>query len=566
MAIRNQHWYNANESRAYPLDDTATQLSNDGKRLPSSIIADLNLRWPITLGRYAFISAVTNGTALVTVTIQAADSVDSVTSFTPLAVLTVPKPVTLGRMYAVQGQLAGVGGWVVFGSGCSEANFRGLFSLPSQSLLTVRAARAYAPLPVTSLQTLNAATALTGVVLLKATRPLEIAKEERFILGANRDCIVVRLIDENSSNAFPVPTDASALSEFKPKSLFQQFAGPCAGRPESSTCGCPEPIQFVNAVAPDCDGVLTIELRGCAQVATLPTSDGIAVGCDFSIDEACVPSPIPSSDGMLPSEADPIVIPDPPTPPPPDGDDTTSDSLVLDDGLPYIECFLNELSALTVVSGRWDFVLDDNPTMMCATEESFPVSASLSRSASLSLSTSTVVYPDYAYRAIQLATRNTAIFDVDVSSVYRRATTELKIINQRRGASRNAHLVINYRPHASLPEQYVFFAAEVNYDTQEFRLLRFNGSSFITIADASVTAPGIQLDKWYRVTATCRPFDATSTVLITIHLESITDPGVTDLQLQVNVNNYQPATGKFGVGTNMSNAEFAYLRIDEEAT
>lgn len=564
MPIRNQHWYNANEGRAYPLDDTATQLSDAGVRLPSSIIADLNLRWPVTLGRYAFISAVTNAAALVTVTIQAADTIDSAGAFTPLAVLTIPKPITLGRMYAVQAQLAGVGGWVVFGSGCTEANFRGLFSSPSQSLLTVRAAKAYAPLPVTSLQALNAATALTGVVLLKASQPLEITKEERFIAGANRDCIVIRLIDENNSNAFPVPSDVTAFSEFKPRSLFQDFAGPCAGRPESSTCGCPEPIQFVNAVAPDCDGVLTVELRGCAQVATMPSSDGIAIGCDFSLDEACVPRPIPASDGMLPSEADPVNVPDPPPPPPPDDDDTVSDSFVFDTGLPYVECFLNANTVLTAVAGKWSFVSDDNPTGMCATEESFPVSESLSQSVSRSLSTSVLVLPDYSYYASVLAGRNTAIFDVDVSSVYRRATTELKIVNVRRGASRNAHLVINYRPHASLPGQYVFFAAEVNYDTQEFRLLRFNGSSFITIADASVTAPGIQLDKWYRVTASCRPFDASSTVLITIRLEAITDPGVLDLQLQVNVNNYQPSVGKFGIGTNMANAEFSYLRIDEE--
>ena len=57
MAIRNNHWYNLNEQRDYPVDDTASALSDDGSRLPSSLIADLRLRWPSALGRYAFISA-----------------------------------------------------------------------------------------------------------------------------------------------------------------------------------------------------------------------------------------------------------------------------------------------------------------------------------------------------------------------------------------------------------------------------------------------------------------------------------------------------------------------------
>lgn len=563
MAVRNAHWYNQNEGRAYPVDDAATCDDDRGRRLPPDLLADLNLRWPATLGRYAFVTAVANTAALVTVTIQAADSPDAVSGFVPLAVVSARKPVQPGRMVALKPQAPGVAGWVAFGSGVDGEAYAGRFSTPAQSRLTPRAARAYRPLPVQSVQARNAADRLTGVVTLRASEPLTIAKEERFLDGALRDCIVVRLVDSEGAEGFPVPPDAADITGYKASSIFQQFAGPCSGRPESNTCGCPNPIEFINAVAPDCDGKLTLEFRGCTQLAEVTGVPGIAVSCEFGLVDACLPVQLPTSEGLLPSEYEPTNIPVPPDVPPSPPPPGTSDTAVPDVNLPYVACFIGGVTDLGTAVGRWVFSGANSPTAVCAqVTESFPVSESLSASASVSLSTSVVVVEDGSYRSATAASRCVALFDVDVTTAYRKATTEVMLTQGPTGAKRNAHLVVNYRPHTSIVGQSVYFVAEVDYDTQTFRLLRFNGTTFTTIAPASVTTPGIQLDKWYRVSAECLPAAPAGDVTITIRLESISDPGI-DVTLAATVSNYQPSSGKFGIGTNRAISNFAYLKIEE---
>lgn len=564
MPIRNSHWYNSNESRAYPVDDSASAAADDGARLPSNIVTDVNLRWPSTMGNYAFLAAVSNTDALVTVTIQAATSPEDTTSFAPLAVVSVRKPVVEGRMYPVLPQVPGVGGWIVFGSGTAGRSYRGRFSTPRQSLLTSRAARPYRPLPVVGVQAQNAAAVLTGVVTLAASEPLALSKEERYLDGANRDCIVVRLVSEDDAEGFPVPPEAADVSGFKPESVFLQFAGPCAGRPESNTCGCPEPIEFINAVAPDCDGVITVEFTGCAQVAEVEGGSGIAVACELGLVDACLPAQIPTSEGLLPSEEEPANIPIPDDVVPEPDPDGVSDSLIPLGELPYATCFGGS-SGLAVVSGLWQlYPDDDSPTAGCPSQEvMLPVSESLSESTSRSLSMGSFVIPDGSFETTATATRNVAIYEVDETTAYRKATTEVKLLDGGYGAKRNAQLIINYREHASVAGQFVYFAAEVDYDTQEFRLLRFNGTVFQTVSPATVVAPGIQLDKWYRITATCLPSGTGGDMTVTIRLESVSDPGVIDVVLDATVSNYQPSNGRFGIGTNRALARFGYLKIEE---
>lgn len=564
MPIRNAHWYAQNETRAYPVDDGSTCDDDAGHRLPSDLLADLNLRWPSTLGRYAFVTGVSNTPALVTLTIQAADAPDAAGGFTPLAVVSARKPIQPGRMTALLPQAAGVGGWVVFGSGVDNKPYRGRFSSPTQSRLTPRAARAYRPLPVRSVQARGAAARLTGVVTLKATEPLAVAKEERVIDGVTRDCIVVRLVDTEGVDGFPVPAAAADVSGYKAASVFQQFAGPCAGRPESGTCGCPTPIEYVNAVAPDCTGTITIEFRGCAQVAQIQEVCGIAVACQFGLVDACLPPQLPSSEGLLPSEYTPANVPVPPDipqPPPPPG---TSVSYVPNGELPFVACFVGGLAELGTANGEWVFSEDNSPTAVCPPVTiGYPVSESLSASTSVSVSTGYLTVPDGSYESGTAATRCVALFNVDETTVYRRATTEVKLTQGPAGAKRNAQLVVNYRPHSSVSGQFVYYAAELDYDAQEFRLLRFNGTAFQVVAPASVAAPGIQLDKWYRIEATVLPGDDAGEVAISVRLTSVTDPGVTDVTISAQTNAYQPQTGKFGIGTNRAVSRFAYLRIDE---
>lgn len=556
MAVINAHWYNKNEGRAYPIDDGATCNDDTGIRLPSDLLVDCNLRWPSYLGQYAFLAGITVTSKLITLTIQAADSSGSTASFLPLAVVSVRKPIKTGRMVQVTPQVVGVGGWVVFGNGVNASNYSGRFATPEQSRFTTRTARPYKPLPVSSVQAMNVSDKLTGIVLLKVTPPLAIAKEERYVGGAYRDCIVVSLVDSVGAEGFPIPSAASDISGYKAKSVFQQYAGPCSGRPESNTCGCPNPIQNINSVAPDCDGTLTIEFQGCAQVAQIQDVCGIAVTCQFGLVDACLPQQLPTSEGLLPNDYTPTNVPIPPDIPVPPEPPGTSDSLVPDVHLPYVACFINGITDLEIANGDWIFSEDNSPTSVCAPEyKVFP--------ASQSLSASTSVLPDGSYQSFNPATRCVAVFEVDVTTAHRKATTELKLTQGPTGARHNGQLVLNYQPHPTIPGQYTYFAAEVDYDTQEFRLLRFNGTSFQVVAPATVAAPGIQLDKWYRLSAIVLPVNPAGNVSITAQLVSVEDGGLLNIELVVDTAIYQPSSGKFGIGTNRAISKFAYLKIEE---
>ena len=136
MAARNQGWYDANANRAYPLDDGALLTTDDGEIMPSGILTDLQIRFPSTAAKAAFIGSVTVTANLVTITIlgsqQQANPVDTPVfdeAYVPLAALTVVRPIA-GRHYALEAQYPGVGGWVVFGPGIKAVSYTHL-TLPT---------------------------------------------------------------------------------------------------------------------------------------------------------------------------------------------------------------------------------------------------------------------------------------------------------------------------------------------------------------------------------------------------------------------------------------------------
>ena len=198
MAIRNNHWYNLNEQRDYPVDDVASAISDNGDRLPSSLIADLRLRWPSELGRYAFISAAAVTSGLVTVMIETSKTANnSPNTATLLAGISVPKSdLVQGRTYILETFQDKVGGFITFGSG-SEENFSGRFSSPEQTLLTARAARSIRQPPIPSIQINQSSEKLTGIVNFSNAAPLSLTKETRVIDGVEFDNVLVfRLVEE----------------------------------------------------------------------------------------------------------------------------------------------------------------------------------------------------------------------------------------------------------------------------------------------------------------------------------------------------------------------------------
>lgn len=538
MAAVNAHWTNLNEGRVYPLDDSASAIDDEGNRLPSPLLADASLRWPVTAGRYAFLSAISVTDKLVTLTFQVSEDPSAADNVRPLGVVSIPiRDIVPQRPVALLPQLSGAGGWVVLGS--SLQPYRGRFASPAQSRLAARAARAYNPLPVTSARVAGSATGLTGLVNLSSQSPLDIRTEERDIDGVLRRCIVIRLAQTVSQDG--VPATEPGLDQ---GDLLRLFAGPCGGRPESRSCPDPQPIEAINAVEPDCDGRITLRFTGCAVAARLTDAGGVILDCGVGAAEACPPLRIPNSDGLLPHETDSLHIPGYPLPGQ-STSDSVSDSFSADAGMPFRDCFDTEESvSLTVRQGLWAWEADDAASAPCGVLASLSVSGA----------------PSGAYSTATAGMPSIATWDPGEIAIFRQAETAVKMTEGPVGAKHNAALIFNYREDATTPGLFVYHRISMDYDTQKVKIEKFNGIAFSTLV--SVNVPAIVLDKWYRLSIELLPGDTPGRTAISGRVWSVEDNTV-DVSIQTETNQYQPSTGRFGIGADLAITKFGYLVIDE---
>ena len=279
-ATIHRDWYNANESRAYPLDEKATQVGDDGTRLPTDVIADLNFRIPSVLGSYVFLSGFTCTSGLVTATFTA----ETLSGFVPIAAVTVVRPVTVFRNYAVTPLYPGVTGWVVFGHGvANRSNLAVRCSTQDQGLLATRAARAYAAFPVSSVGLEGTGLTMQGLINLDASGDLLIEAASRMINGVCHDVILVRL------NAGVSPQ------------RLADYVGPCGRRPDTGTCA-DMPIRSVNGLTPDCTGDVPMSFDyplfpHVVQCSTADPSTGVSVpdgiivlDLPFGLGDVCITS------------------------------------------------------------------------------------------------------------------------------------------------------------------------------------------------------------------------------------------------------------------------------------
>ena len=547
MPSRNPNFYNANETRPYPLSASATLLSTNGDRLPHDIIVDMNLRYPRDLGEYPYLASVGVTDQLVSVTVQAAQSLSDTSSLAPIAALGLVRPIIEGRPYALESQYPGAAGWVVFGSGIQE-NFSGRFLGPSAGLLMPRTARAYRTLPVTSLSKLHALTALTGLVQLSGQSPIEIVKEEREVNGVNQDVVVVRLTQ---------PAGSGCLIE--ETSIFQELLGKCSGRPESISCGDPRPIEFLNTVQPDCNGNINIEFRGCAELARVLDDGGVMLDCELGLGEACATDRLADNAGRLrtdyPDECNSDSYWDPPRDrygaPTELGEvNFPSDSFVVLGSLPYYECFLSlgDLIDWELIDGAFTIVGDTSPYAECWTS----VSASLSFSAEDSQS----------YESTNLSTRNIVVWSgFDTTTENRRCQVDVKIINAASGSKKNAGIVVNYRPHQTIPGLYQYYLVELDYDSQEFRVRFWNGTNFSTTA-AFASVPGLSLGAWYRLSVEVADGIGDSVTLIAT-LDNVDAPALSATLGPFSTATLAPADGDFGLYASRSQTRFSAFQVED---
>ena len=555
MAIRNQNWYNLNESRDYPLADAASAIDDENNRLPQGIIAAIRVRWPDWAGEYAFLGSVAVTSGAVTATVLCAtDLTNAGSNYIPIAVATVPlQDLEQARQYPMESMYPGSFGYITFGSGVVN-NYSGKFSSPAQSLLSSRAARPHSGLPVTGLGKLYDNVSLTGLVRLEAEEPLQINKEVRKIYGNEKEVVVFSLTTESDAVA-----DAG-LTE----SVLQALAGPCGARPESNTCGFPLPIEYINAVSPDCNGVITLELKGCAVVGRNIDDGSIIVDCGTGINDTCVPPFIPDDAGRLPSERTPI-IPTPPIPPEPPGDESISESYTPPDfDIPFCDTFIGPPvhKDWSVTGGSWNTESDSSPEDPCSADTSQSESG---QPVEFCVSTNSWYGRTY---------RNMYVFTPDTQTVYRKYQTDLKLLSYNPDDTsesyntRNGGVLVNYRVLDNGAKTFWFATMDTTSSFGRFSLKYFNG---VTEQELTGQDYAFLNDVWYRITLTVTQQQLSPgnlNMLLTAQLVGITDSSISITlgPYPVPVSDYIGSlgdSGKAGLHANEAATRFSYFRVDE---
>lgn len=285
-------FYHNNEVRGYPFDDSATRVDDLGIRMPVALLSDMSIAFPESYGFRVFCSAMSKtpeGAAFV----FSADNPER----TVLAIGTVGTEVVPRRPVALVPMQEYVKGTFVPGEDlcdCPPINLR--FSDPSQSVL---AARVGFPLPVTGSADFAAfysSDSFHRIVELIAAGDLTVRIENKVLGGVTKRAIVFRLAEFGSD-------DNSNLARYSAT----------LPRPESRTCGDPQPLELLAGVRPDCCGRVFIELRGCAQPIPISNLCGVSLDCPHESNSLCSPDvdyDLPEDDCVEQG------VPDPLNPPP----------------------------------------------------------------------------------------------------------------------------------------------------------------------------------------------------------------------------------------------------------
>lgn len=563
--IRNNHWYNLNEQRNYPLDDTASCLSNAGVRLPNNIISDLRIRWPSEYGRYAFISSVSVTPYLVSVLIEATDDLNNnPASSVLIAGISLSRIAGTGlsyvenRTYNLKSYATGVGGFIAFGS---LELFTGVFSAPVQGLITPRAGRAYSKPPVSSVKTEGSKNSLKGLVALTVKEPLTIKKESRVIEGVSYDNVIVFGLKEE---VLQVATDTTTPS------VFSIFAGPCGQRVGSKSCVDPQPVETVNGVGPDCDGVLTLRLNGCALVGKLEDNHGVIIDCALGLTDTCIPPYLPDlTTGELPSELPTTIIRPPLPPEPPVLDVSISESVELLMNLPYCDTFDDGIAHgfAPIGTSSFGFIGDDSPQEIdcCIDPDAsthYGCDTSYSESAGGEIDGFLQVASSYGPVSdnAQLNT-NISIFINDAQTLYRTYTTDVKIVAATAGSLNNAGLLVNYRLNSTEVPNYI--VALIDIDNSKFGVYYFNGLTLVPLSEVTITQ--LQQNDWYRIRLTCLPNLVTkNSINFTAELKGISNPLIdVTINTSLAANSWETDAANAGFYSKRSKAYFSFWRIDE---
>ncbi len=491
-------WYNLNAQRRYPLADSCTNRDDTGNVFPHDVIVDLHLRFPNTLGDFAYVSAVQLTSAVRTIVI----SVDAAPTPHAIAAVTVPaSEFSPYRKYSVVPLVDGVAGWVAFGAYAGALPVRANFTSRSQSQLVSRTARAYTPLPVESISKQFDSRELTGTVALHGGTSVVVERVMRTIDDINRPVIRFALDDKTNPD------------------IMSELAGPVGHRPESHTCNLPV-IEQLNQVTPDCDGNIDlIFVSNCALVnEPVGGSAGLGVDFCFGLADACSKDHWLPKDGKLrnqyddlcpPSSEMPMSSEEPYVVPPPVPAEPPCSFL------PYQAFLTTWPESFNVIAGGFNVTSDGAVTQSTGGR-------------------CLAVWYDCAYGgAIGYACE--------------------AIVSLLPSGLENIGAVFDWRE-AGPPAHQEFFVADINKSTSAFRLRFFTGAGFVTVAEA--VPIGIIYEREYRIHVAIVGEDPT-TITATLYYE---ERLLATITYQTNL--VTPQYGLFGIHANQSLGTFHSFRVE----
>lgn len=492
MTARNLAWYNLNETRPYPIDDSANLVDHLGNMLPHNLIVDAQLRFPFSVAKYAFLGQITVREKVVSLSffgcrLPAHSTLcdeDPVEFEEPplLATLSVPQPAPIYRPLPLTSHRRGVLGWVVLGGGIQEKEYEGRFSGSSQSLLVPFAARFYYPSPYFRSRVAGSTVSTSGVIPLVGNRDVDIRLA----------CIEVPIDVDPSLRCNPSLTRvrrvirialADRVNE-EGRTLLDVYRGPGEGRPESRSCGDPQPIESIHGVIPDCCGRITLELRGNIRIlpvvgqaplsgSPIQPASSVLLGSSTGLENLCAEREqrrLPDALGRLPSEIEAecissslVLDPEPDAPwIPPEQDNSVGPF----DPATYSTDF-ETTQPMQMVMGWWEWrVPEEEPTQKCLTCES----------------------PQGAIGwNMALWMHTTQDFTIHTAKKRFHAQVRMRI-GKGGGWQYNAGIVLNYKWDPIL-ERPTFFLVEADWSSQmsgqpALRIARYNGWTMKTIKAA----------------------------------------------------------------------------------
>jgi len=247
MAIIRQNWYNENELRNYPLDDSATRTGSNVV-LPQDVLVDAHFWLPKSAGNRVWLSSISLTDNLITMTFQsyteqtAGSSSSGSTGFVPLATASVTAPFTKYQPIPITAVYPGVGGWIVLGAGAEESRGYYTFVDPEAGVLLPKAVKVYQDTLVQSIKRTDLTKELTGLVRLRAAGDIRLRK-------------AIRSLNDEAVETLMIGLD----TETRPvKQVMDPYLANGSEAPESNNCR-KTPIESINGVIPRCpDGNINI--------------------------------------------------------------------------------------------------------------------------------------------------------------------------------------------------------------------------------------------------------------------------------------------------------------------